>query len=222
MLHMDRAEQAKSAMVVRLKAAQAFSDPEVEKAFLKVPRHLFLPQVDPWSAYEDHAVMVKFDRRGRPLSSASQPTMVAAMLAQLRIEPGNRVLEIGTGTGYNAALIAELVGEAGSVVSVEVDGDLARTAREHLSRSGFERVEVVIADGKGGFAPKAPYDRIIVTAGAHEIADAWAAQLIDGGRLVVPVVDRSGCGLSTAYQKSGEQLRMLDQIPCAFLLLRDS
>ena len=219
-LHMKDTEQALEYLVARLKASRAISSDRLERAFLEVPRHVFLPHVRTRIAYEDRAVVVKDDDHGVPLSSASQPTMVAEMLGQLCVEEGARVLEVGTGTGYDAALLLELVGASGSVVSVEIDGDLAEAARENLDRSGHGRVEVVIGDGRLGYAPRAPYDRIIVTGGAHEIAEAWRDQLADGGRLVVPLVDAWGLGVSVAFEKCGSQLLRQDEVPCAFIVLR--
>lgn len=118
-------------------------------------------------------------------SSASMPGVVAQMLAALEIEPGMRVLEIGTGTGYNAALLAHRLG-AENVVSVEVDPAVAEHARRALAGAGFDAVTVVTADGATGNLPKAPYDRVISTVAAAEVPHAWVAQTRTGGLVLTP------------------------------------
>ncbi len=213
--------ESRGVLVHQLKAAGAIRSAAVERAFVLVPRHAFLPDAAT-AGYADRAIVVKRDSGGQPVSSASQPTMMAHMLEQLRVVAGNAVLEVGTGTGYNAALLAELVGGRGRVVSVEVDADLADQAARRLDRLGFGRVAVVVADGRDGFAAGAPYDRIIVTAGATVLAGAWRSQLAEGGRLVVPVVDADGIGVSVSFGKVGGELVRQDEQPCGFLLLRDA
>jgi protein-L-isoaspartate(D-aspartate) O-methyltransferase len=118
-------------------------------------------------------------------SSASMPAVVAQMLAALQAEPGMRVLEIGTGTGYNAALLAHRLG-AQNIVSVEVDPAVATHARRALATTGFGAVTVVSADGVEGYLPRAPYDRVISTAAATEVPSAWVAQTRPGGRVLTP------------------------------------
>src|SRR6185437_9918853 len=106
---------------------------EIAEAFQQVPRHLFVPQAEPAQAYADDAIPVKWAADGRPVSSSSQPAIMAIMLEQLRLRPGQHVLEIGTGTGYNAALLAHVVGGTGAVVTVDIDEELAETARQRLN-----------------------------------------------------------------------------------------
>jgi protein-L-isoaspartate(D-aspartate) O-methyltransferase len=113
--------------------------------------------------------------------------MVAAMLEQLRPPEGGSVLEIGAGTGYNAALLSALVGASGRVVSIDIDPEVADEARSHLAEAGAANVEVICGDGAQGWAGRAPYDGIIVTAGASDLAPAWVSQLAPGGRLVMPL-----------------------------------
>ncbi len=156
-----------------------------------MPRHLFLPGVPPEQVYRDDAIPTK--RRGdESISSSSQPTVMAGMLEQLGLAPGQRVLEIGAGTGYNAALIARIVGERGRVVAVDYDEDIVAGARAGLAAAGLGRVEVIRGDGAEGHAAGAPYDRIVLTVEAGEIAPAWIAQLAAGGRLLLPLVLKVG------------------------------
>lgn len=121
-----------------------------------------------------------------PSSSGSQPSIVAEMLAALDVQPGQSVLEIGTGTGWNAALLSHLVGEHGRVVTIEVDQQLAADARHTLTTAGFHPL-VITGDGLEGYPPGAPYDRVISTAAIREVVPpAWLDQLRPGGRLVTP------------------------------------
>jgi protein-L-isoaspartate(D-aspartate) O-methyltransferase len=174
----------------------------VSAAFLAVPRHVFLPRDLVAQAYEDTAIVTKSDADGLPVSASSQPAMMAIMLEQLGLAAGQRVLEIGTGTGYNAALIAEIVGDSGSVVTIDVEPDLIAEARASLAAAGFADVTVICGDGAGGVPGHAPYDRIIVTAGVWELAPPWLAQLGVGGRIVAPISVR-GIQLAAAFEHAG-------------------
>jgi protein-L-isoaspartate(D-aspartate) O-methyltransferase len=156
----------------------------VTAAFRAVPRHLFLPGVSPRVASLDEAVEIEV---GATSTIAARPGLVAWMLEQLALEPGQRVLEIGTGTGYTAALIAQVVGDTGTVVTVELDEDVAAAARGNLRRSGYEGVRVVTGDGTGGYPGSVPYDSILLSAAAQDISSAWREQLKPGGRLVLPL-----------------------------------
>lgn len=209
-------------MVDRLRKAGAMTSPAVEHAMAQVPRHHFVAQIDVRGAYLDQAVMVKHDRDGSPISSASQPKIVAIMLEQLQVSPGHRVLEIGTGTGYNAALLGVLSGSSGVVVTVELERDLAEQAAQILAHLGYDKVDVVVGDGRDGYAQRAPYDRVIVTTGAREVASPWSNQLLDGGRMVVPIVNHNGVGSIVVFEKVSGELRRCAESPCGFLPIRDS
>jgi len=217
---MERPERLRLRMVEELKQSGVLRTGSIERALLAVPRHAFLPDLPVEAAYENRAVMVKRAEDGTGLSSVSQPTIVALMLEALRVEAGHRVLDVGTGAGYNAAVLAELVGTAGHVVSIELEPDLAAQAARHLAAAGAGRVEVVTGDGAQGHPPRAPYDRVIVTAGATAVAPAWTAQLVDGGRLVVPICDADGVGSVMVFTKRDGELVGRDEGSCAFLPMR--
>jgi protein-L-isoaspartate(D-aspartate) O-methyltransferase len=134
----------------------------VEAAFRTVPRHVCLPGVPVQDAYSDAPVYVK-QQGAVTVSAASQPTIVAMMLEQLSVQPGDTILEIGAGTGYNAALLATLTGPSGHVTTVDVDDDLVTGARQHLASAGITNADAVLGDGALGYPPTAPYDRIIAT-----------------------------------------------------------
>lgn len=218
---MQDATALRLAMVERLKRSRAIRTLPVERALRAVPRHVFVPHVPVEAAYEDRAVMVKRAGDGAPISSASQPTMVAVMLEHLQVADGHQVLEVGTGTGYNAALLSLLVGARGRVVSVELEADLAALATSRLTDVGADRVEIVTGDGGDGHPGGSPYDRVIVTAGAAAVEEPWKQQLVDGGRLVVPIVDSRGVGSVIAFDKVDGELVPGPGTPCRFLPLRD-
>jgi protein-L-isoaspartate(D-aspartate) O-methyltransferase len=152
-----------------------------------VPRHAFVPKAPLAQAYAEEAVITKYASDGAALSCASVPGVVAMMLDQLDVQPGNRILEIGAGTGYNAALLAELTGPDGDVTTIDIDSEVTAQARGALDATGYHHVRVVTADGQTGDPDDAPYDRIIVTVGPWDIPPAWRQQLTVGGRLVVPL-----------------------------------
>ncbi len=212
------AEARRQALVDDLKREGLLPSPRVEAAFRRVPRHLFLPGLAPEDAYRDDAIPTK-RVDGVTVSASSQPAIMAIMLGQLDVQPGDRVLEIGTGTGYNAALLAELAGDDGRVVSVDIDAELVHAARHHLAAAGYPRLEVVCADGFHGYAAAAPYDRIVLTVGAWDVAPAWWKQLRPGGLLVLPL----GIGApqkSVAFQREGGGLASRSVRACGFMPLR--
>src|SRR5580692_5183638 len=133
-------------LVVQVLQTSGIRDERITAALRDVPRHLFLPDLPPEDAYLDDAIVTKRDADGQPISSSSQPAIMAIMLDQLTLAPGQRVLEIGAGTGYNAALMRHLVGPSGRVVSVDIDADLVEAARSHLASTGYPDVITVCAD----------------------------------------------------------------------------
>lgn len=210
---------ARARLVHGLRAHGCAITPAVVEAFLAVPRHLFLPGIPIGEAYADEAVPTQVVD-GIATSSASQPSMMAIMLEQLAPAPGHRVLEVGAGTGYNAALLARLVGPAGRVVSVDIDGELVELAARHLERAGITGVDLRVGDGALGVPDAAPYDRIVLTVGSWDIRPEWVAQLVPGGRLLLPLTVR-GSQLSVAFDlRPDGVLESRSVRSCAFIRLR--
>ncbi|MDQ3987630.1 MAG: protein-L-isoaspartate(D-aspartate) O-methyltransferase [Actinomycetota bacterium] len=208
------------ALVDALRANGALRSEPVAAALLTVPREQFVPAgTPPEVAYADRALVLTRDDTGRPTSSISQPSMVALMLEQLDVQPGQRVLEIGTASGYNAALLAHLTGPAGAVTTIEFDTELAATASRRLT--GFDPPVLVRAgDGWLGAPDVAPFDRVQVTVGVDDLSPAWVAQLSEGGMVVAPITLRPGLELSIAFVRSGNELRSASVQPCGFVQLR--
>jgi protein-L-isoaspartate(D-aspartate) O-methyltransferase len=157
---------------------RGIKDERVLAAMTRVPRHEFTPEAFRNQAYADHPSPIG---EGQTIS---QPYIVALMLEALALSPADKVLEVGTGSGYVTALLAELTAQ---VISVERHAALADESREVLARLGYTNVEVVAADGTQGYEARAPYDAIIVSAAAAEVPRALFAQLAEGGRMIVPV-----------------------------------
>jgi protein-L-isoaspartate(D-aspartate) O-methyltransferase len=207
-------------LVDQLKWKGSLTLPEVEAAFRAIPRHLFLPDLPLEEVYQDEAIATKM-LDGQFVSSSSQPAIMAIMLEQLQLEAGQRVLEIGAGTGYNAALMAHIVGETGQVVTIDIDEDIVEGARNHLASTGFTNVHIICADGADGYAALAPYDRIILTVNASDIAPAWQNQLKTNGRLLLPLSLR-GPQVSTVFAKEQDYLVSTSLRACGFVNLRGS
>jgi protein-L-isoaspartate(D-aspartate) O-methyltransferase len=210
-----------SELVAKLHARAAASD-RVLAAFAAVPRHLFLPGAPLAAAYADDAIVTR-DEGGVPTSSSSQPSLMAQMLEQLGAGAGDRVLELGAGTGYNAALLASL---GAAVTSTELQPDVAAAARANLAAAGLPvtdrepapgTVRVVAADAAE--PPPGEYDAVIATAGCWALPERAVAALAPGGTLVAPV-RINGSELSVALRRDGEVLRGGGGIPCSFMPLR--
>ncbi len=172
---------ARRRMVDEQVRARGVTDPRVIDAMLRVPRHLFVPEALAAQAYSDFPLPIG-ERQ-----TISQPYMVAVMSEALRLKGDEKVLEIGTGSGYQAAVLSLL---ARQVFSLERIPALARQARRTLDGCGFARVNVRVTDGTFGYEDEAPFDGIVVTAGAPSIPEPYRLQLAIGGRLIIPVGDR--------------------------------
>jgi protein-L-isoaspartate(D-aspartate) O-methyltransferase len=206
-------------MVAELRELGGIRSDPVAGAFLAVPRHLFAPGTPAELAYAaNRSVWPKHDEAGAVTSTVSAAHIQAVMLEQADLRRGMRVLEIGSG-GYNAALIAELVGPDGEVTSVDIDAEIVDRARSCLDAAGYQRVRTVLGDGDTGVPEHAPYDRIIVTVRAWDIPPAWIEQLAADGRLVVPL--RMRCLTRTVAldraDDAGPLLRGGDVRLCSFV-----
>ena len=186
-------------------------DPRVERALLDVPRHEFVAPGDETRAYLDAPLPIGHGQ------TISQPFIVAVMTELLATRPGDVVLEIGTGSGYQAAVLAGLVAR---VYSIEIVAPLAARAAATLTRLGYDNVEVRVGDGHQGWPEHAPFDGIILTAAGGEIPPALFAQLRSGGRLVAPVETEAGGQSLRVYRKSNSgQVTMKDVLPVMFVPL---
>ncbi|MCK9921588.1 methyltransferase, FxLD system [Frankia sp. AgPm24] len=210
-----RPEDLRENMIIHIRAAGHLHSTRIEQAFRSVPRHRFVPAASTEEAYQNRAITIK-PGKDRPASCISVPTVVAMMLDQLNPQPGDHILEIGAGTGYNAALLATLVGDTGSVTTVDIHPDVTDHARRTLTDTGFEQVQVVTADGALGHAGNAPYDKIIVTVGPWDLPPAWFDQLSVGGTLVVPLHWR-GQARSVAFTRHDTHLRADNSRLCGFI-----
>ncbi|MFE2046523.1 methyltransferase, FxLD system [Streptomyces sp. NPDC059477] len=218
------ATRLRNKVVDELCADGNISSPEIDAVMRKVPRHAFIPGTPLDKAYDTYAaVITKTDEHGVQLSSVSAPQIQAMMLEQARVQPGMRVLEIGSG-GLNAAYLAELVGPDGRVITVDIDSSVTDRASRLLEENGYDQVRVVTADAAEPL-PVGEVDVVMVTAGAWDIAPAWIAQLKQGGRLVVPLRMR-GLTRSVAFTRvmgeHGPHLESESARICGFVPMQGS
>ncbi len=189
--------------------ARGITDARVIQAMRQTPRHLFVSEGHREQAYADAPLPIECGQ------TISQPYMVAVMTQALALQPTDKVLEIGTGSGYQAAVLSKLARE---VVSVERHAALTAFARENLVAAGVTNVTLITGDGTRGVPEQAPFDAIIVTAGAPVVPDALKAQLADGGRLVCPTGSREEQTLHLITRR-GDQLFSKTAVPCMFVPL---
>ncbi len=202
---------ARRRMVREQLHAEGITDPRVLVAMGEVPRHRFVPRVLAARAYEACALPIGYGQ------TISQPFMVGLMSALLQLQGPERVLEIGTGSGYQAAVLSRLARE---VVTIERIAPLARRAAEVLTALGCDNVRVLPADGAEGVPDHAPYDGIMVTAGAPALPPSLPQQLAEGGFLLVPVTAPDGEQILFRYRRRGDRLDVEESSPCRFVALR--
>jgi protein-L-isoaspartate(D-aspartate) O-methyltransferase len=188
-------------MVERQIRSRGVSDQAVLQAMERVPRHAFVPDKYQSQAYADHPLPIGYGQ------TISQPYMVALMTELLQLTPEDRVLEIGTGSGYQAAILAEVVAE---VYTVEIIEELAAQAAQVLEEQGYDNVHVRHADGYHGWEEHAPYDAIVVTAAPDHIPPPLIQQLKDGARLVIPIGPPGGYQTLWAITKAGGEIQKRD------------
>jgi len=194
-------------MVQRQLIPRGINDQRVLAAMAKVPREEFVSPESRAASYEDGPLPIGHAQ------TISQPYIVAFMTEQLRLKPGDRVLEVGTGSGYQAAILAELMSE---VYSIEIVEPLAKNAEATLQRLGYKNVHLKIGDGYKGWPEAAPFDAIIVTCAPDKVPQALVDQLKDDGRMVIPVGDRFAQQLYLLEKKNG-QLKQSATLPVRFV-----
>lgn len=197
-------------MVIRDIEQRGVRDPAVLSAMRNAPRHEFVPEERRRQAYVDNPLPIGYGQ------TISQPYIVAYMTELLRPEPGMRALEIGTGSGYQAAVLAEILDE---VYTVEIIPELARWGEANLRRAGYDAVQVRQADGYHGWEEYGPYDAIVVTAAADHIPPPLIEQLKDGGRMVIPVGSPFRTQVLMLVTRHGEEVRTQSLLPVRFVPL---
>ena len=198
----------REAMVNRQIIDRGVNDPNVIKVMRKVPRHLFVPRKNRAFSYADHPLPIG---EGQTIS---QPYIVAFMTEALKLKPGEKVLEIGTGSGYQAAVLAELINE---VYSIEIIEALGKRAQETLDKLGYKNVHIKIGDGHKGWPQKAPFDAIIVTCAPEQIPRPLVEQLKEGGRIIIPVGRKGAIQKLVRAGKRGGLLKTEDVMLVRFV-----
>ena len=201
-------------MVKHLIKRGYLSTPEIIEAFRKVPRHLFVPEDLRKYSYVDQPLPIG---HGQTISA---PSMIAIMLESLDLKRGQKVLEVGAGSGYNAALLAEVVGPEGKVFTIERIPELAKFGEANLRKAGYDQVKVVVGDGTCGYKKEAPWDRILVTACAPKIPEPLIKQLKIGGKLAAPVGEHYMFQTWTVVHKQKEgEISITEHGGCSFVPL---
>jgi protein-L-isoaspartate(D-aspartate) O-methyltransferase len=194
-------------MVEQQLKTRGIKDERVLAAMAKVPREEFVPQDSRAASYDDGPLPIGYDQ------TISQPYIVGFMTEQLRPKPSDRVLEVGTGSGYQAAILAELVAE---VYTIEIVEPLAKNAQATLPRLGYKNIQMKVGDGYQGWPEQAPFDAIIVTCAPDKVPQPLIDQLKDGGRMIIPVGERFAQQLYLLEKKNG-QLKESVSLPVRFV-----
>jgi protein-L-isoaspartate(D-aspartate) O-methyltransferase len=208
-----------------------------QRAYRATPRHRFVRRYREWGSktwrevsednlvehaatlYADKSLILFGEDDNSVPSTVSQPSFVLRMLDMLRIEPGQTVFELGTGSGWNAALMGQLVGSGGHVYTVEIIPELARMAAEAMESLGISNVSVINADGGDAYAPGAPYDRAIFTAGSYDLPRAFYEQVKDGGLLLAVIKNEGGGDYLFILRKTADHFESVESMPCGFVQL---
>jgi protein-L-isoaspartate(D-aspartate) O-methyltransferase len=206
----DAQRVRRRAMVQEQLVGRGLGDAAVLAAMESVPRHRFVPPSMERHAYTDGALAIGFGQ------TISQPYIVALMTELLRLDGSSRLLEIGTGSGYQAAVAAQIAAEVWSVERMET---LSQRAAALLTALGVHNVHLVVGDGSRGLPEQAPYDAVIVTAAAEDVPPALLEQLTDGGRLVVPIGPVGRTQILTVFTRHGDEFQVREDIPCRFVPL---
>jgi protein-L-isoaspartate(D-aspartate) O-methyltransferase len=207
----ESADDWRAKMIADQLETRGITDPRLLEAFRQVPRHLFCPDAELAEAYGDHPVEIGF------CQTVSQPYMIAWMLQEARLKPDDHVLEIGTGSGYQTALLSRL---AAQIFSVECIPELLAAARARMEEVEVVNAELLAGDGSVGWPERAPFDVIIYSAGAPAVPDVVKRQLAVRGRLLAPVGSRMSQTLVCIERVAGEEFRQKDLGGCVFVPLR--
>ncbi len=207
----DDYETLRQIMVRDQIEARGIKDEKVLNAMRKVPRHLFIPEEFRQFAYGDYPVSIG---EGQTIS---QPYIVALMTEALRLSGNEKVLEIGTGSGYQAAVLATIVPE---VFTIEIIPSLAQRAEAILKKLNYDNVYVRIGDGYLGWSEHSPYDGIIITCAPEKVPDSLLHQLAEGGRLVVPLGPEGGVQILTLFEKTGGKIKKTEIAPVRFVPMK--
>ena len=206
----DGQRARRHAMVQEQLVARGIRDPAVLGAMEEVPRHRFVPPSMERHAYVDGALAIGFGQ------TISQPYIVALMTELLRLDARSRLLEIGTGSGYQAAIVAQIAAEVWSMERMET---LSQRAAALLAALGLHNVHLVVGDGSHGLRVQAPFDAVVVTAATERVPPALLEQLADGGRLVVPIGPIGQTQTLTVFTRHGDDFHVREDIPCRFVPL---
>lgn len=205
---MEDFDRARASMVKDQIVSRGVKDPRVIKAMETVPRHLFVPPVSRPFSYGDYPVSIG---EGQTIS---QPYIVAYMTEALELSTDDRVLEIGTGSGYQTAIVAELAKE---VYSIEIVEALGRRAQKTLAELGYKNIHIKIGDGHKGWPDMAPFDVIIVTCASEDIPQALVSQLKDGGCMIIPVGRHDGVQQLVKLTKAGNSIKTKEVMDVRFV-----
>ncbi|WP_408097040.1 protein-L-isoaspartate O-methyltransferase family protein [Peredibacter sp. HCB2-198] len=193
--------------------------PEIAEAYRKSPRHLFIQEnYSIEEMYADYPLGIYQDDKF--VSTISQPSFVLLMLDMLDLHPGQKVIELGAGSGWNAALMSHLVGPTGKVVSLEIIPDLARATQANIKKMNLPNLEILLADGAEGYEPEAPYDRGIFTAGASDLPRAFHEQIKVGGKLLFVLKGFRYSDQLLLLEKKEDHFESIDTLACSFVPMK--